>query len=160
MNSIKAVFNETVAIGAGVYGALAGFKVGGIASTAMLTAAGLASATGVIPIAFCLATAAVTTGVGAAVGYRGAKAVLAKLEDIGGQCTPSRAMDWHRLGWESEVSPSQKPQLRTRAPNSVFKREQTPPTGEERPQQSASQRIAIESRLWPDVRRWPGFGPR
>jgi len=95
---MKSAFNEMAAIGAGVYGALTGFKVGGIASTAMLTAAGLASATGVVPIAFCLATAAATTAVGAAVGYLGGKAALSKCDDIGGRCTPSRWMDWYRLG--------------------------------------------------------------
>lgn len=109
MSTARAIFNEVAALTAGFHGAMAGAKVGIVGSSMLLMAAGLGTATGVVPLAFCLATAAATTAAGAAIGYKGAKALLdpdkreAMLErasDFGRALHPSRVHKWHRAGFD------------------------------------------------------------
>lgn len=76
MNCIRSCFNEVAALTASFHGAMAGLKVGVVGSSLLLMAAGLGTATGVAPIVFGLAVAAVTTAGGGVVGYKGAKALL------------------------------------------------------------------------------------
>lgn len=74
MTSLRLIFNEAASIAAGAYGAIAGVNIGGSGATVLLTASALAP--GILSTAVMMSAVLSTSALGAAIGYRGAKALL------------------------------------------------------------------------------------
>lgn len=109
MESLRSIFSEAAALTAGFHGAVAGAKVGIAGSSFLLMAAGMGTATGVVPTVICLGVAAATTAAGAAFAYKGAKAlldpdkrelILERASDFGRALHPARKHRWHRAGFD------------------------------------------------------------
>ena len=107
MNSILSAFNEVASLTAAFHGAVVGAKVGVVGSSMLLMAAGLGSATGIVPLAVCLTIAVATTATGGALAYKGAKLLLDptrregfidRAASFGRAVSPTRRMHWHRAG--------------------------------------------------------------
>ena len=81
MNSIRSCFNEVAALTAGFHGAATGIKLGIDGCSMLMAATGLGTVTGVVPTVIALTAVAAMCAVGAAIGYKGAKALLSSIQE-------------------------------------------------------------------------------